>query len=123
MLHSFLLRNVLNQTQADYTMNIQMNESANIRMVKSIGDEYSWAKECLLDLTNDGIEVDYVVTDQDCSAYKTEKDLFSENIIIKQNLNTSWTRHLSKNFRRELKAGKNSTSMIKILNTFATYFA
>jgi len=91
-------------------------------MVKSIGDEYSWAKEYLLDLTNDGIEVDYVVSDQDCSAYKAEKDLFSENIIIKQNLNTSWTRHLSKNFRKELKAGKNSTSMIKVTEHFCHLF-
>ena len=49
-------------------------------MVKSIGDEYSWAKECLVYLKTDGIKVDYIVNDPDCSAYKAAKDLFKENV-------------------------------------------
>ncbi|CAC5366337.1 unnamed protein product [Mytilus coruscus] len=43
--------------------------SANIPMVKSIGDEYTWAKECILDLKADNIEVEHLVTDPDSSAY------------------------------------------------------
>ena len=67
-------------------------------MVKSIGDEYSWAKECLLDLKNDGIEVDYVVTDPDSSTYKAAKDLLHDNITKEKPEHFIDTLHLSKNF-------------------------
>ena len=81
--------------------------SANIPLVKSIGDEYSWAKECLLDLKNDGIEVDYVVTDPDSSAYKAAKDLFSDNITKTKPEHFIDTQQLSENFRKALKKEKN----------------
>ena len=67
-------------------------------MVKSIGDEYSWAKECLLDLKNDSTEVDYVVTDPDSSAYKAANDLLRDNITKTKPEHIIDTRHLSRNF-------------------------
>jgi len=106
--------------------------SANIPMVKSIGDEYSWAKECLLDLKKDGIEVDYVVTDPDSSAYKAAKDLFKENVTKTEPEHFIDTRHLSENFRKGLKKEKNLLNIMpartqlqrqKLLNTFATDLA
>ncbi|CAC5371168.1 unnamed protein product [Mytilus coruscus] len=54
--------------------------SANIPMVKSIGDEYTWARECLLDLKEDAIEIEHLVTDADSSAYKAALDLHNEGI-------------------------------------------
>lgn len=101
-------------------------------MVKSIGDEYSWAKECLLDLKKDGIEVDYVVTDPDSSAYKAAKDLFKENVTKTEPEHFIDTRHLSENFRKGLKKEKNLLNIMaartqlqrqKLLNTFATDLA
>ncbi|CAC5426124.1 unnamed protein product [Mytilus coruscus] len=49
--------------------------SADISIVKSIRHEHTWAKECILDLKVDNIEVEYLVTDPDSSAYMAAQDL------------------------------------------------
>ncbi|CAG2245498.1 unnamed protein product [Mytilus edulis] len=45
--------------------------------MKSIGDEYTWAKEALQDLASDGIEAKHLTTDPDSSAYRAADDLHS----------------------------------------------
>ncbi|VDI14341.1 Hypothetical predicted protein [Mytilus galloprovincialis] len=50
--------------------------SANIEMHDSIGSEERWAKDCLLDLKNDGLEVQEITTDPDSSAFRAAESLF-----------------------------------------------
>lgn len=103
--------------------------SANISMAKSIGDEYSWARECLLDLKKDNIEVEYLVTDPDSSAYKAAQDLCEENITKTETEHFIDTRHLSDNMRKGIKKNANLLKIMpgrtkqmrqKYLNNFAT---
>ncbi|CAC5395446.1 unnamed protein product [Mytilus coruscus] len=80
--------------------------SANIPMVKSIGDENTWAKECIVDLKADNIDVEYLVTDPDSSAYRAAQDLYEEgtNTHPEPLLDT---RHVSGNIRKRSKNDKN----------------
>ena len=72
-------------------------------MVKSIGDEYQWARECLLDLKSDNIKVEYLVTDPVSCSYKAAQDLFEETITYTEPEHFLNTRHLSENFMKEIK--------------------
>ena len=106
--------------------------SANISMAKSIGDEYTWARQLLLDLKSDNIEVEHLVTDPDSSAYKAAQDLFEENITSIEPEHFLCTRHLSENFRKGIKKDKTllplmpartKTKQEKLLNNFSTDLA
>ncbi|CAC5371163.1 unnamed protein product [Mytilus coruscus] len=102
--------------------------SANIPMVKSIGDEYTWARECLLDLKEDAIEIEHLVTDADSSAYKAALDLHNEGINNVEPENFLDTRHLSDHVRKGAKSDKTLLKVMpattklkrqKLLNNFS----
>lgn len=80
--------------------------SANIPFEKSIGDEFSWAKECFEDLQEDGITVSFVTTDPDSSAY-TAAETLNENVQHSIDV-----RHLGENHRRN---NKNNDKLLKIM--------
>lgn len=75
-------------------------------MVKSIGDEYAWARECLEDLLKDNIEIDNLVTDPDSAAYKAAVDLYEEGKSNTEPKHFIDTRHLSENMRKNVKKDK-----------------
>ncbi|VDI21388.1 Hypothetical predicted protein [Mytilus galloprovincialis] len=102
--------------------------SANIPMVKSIGDEYTWARECLLDLKEDQLEIEHLVTDADSSAYKAAMDLHNEGINTVEPENFLDTRHLSDHVRKGAKSDKTLLKVMpattklkrqKLLNNFS----
>ncbi|CAC5377616.1 unnamed protein product [Mytilus coruscus] len=102
--------------------------SANIPMVKSIGDEYTWAKEVILDLKADNIEVEHLVTDPDSSAYRAAQDLYEEGTTSTQPEHFLDTRHVSENIRKRTKNDKNLLQIMpartqvkrqKLLNCFS----
>lgn len=102
--------------------------SANIPMVKSIGDEYTWAKECILDLKADNIEVEHLVTDPDSSAYRAAQDLYEEGTTSTKPEHFLDTRHVSENIRKRTKNDKNLLQIMpartqvkrqKLLNCFS----
>ncbi|CAC5370336.1 unnamed protein product [Mytilus coruscus] len=97
-------------------------------MVKSIGDEYTWAKECILDLKADNIEVEHLVTDPDSSAYRAAQDLYEEGTTSTQPEHFLDTRHVSENIRKRTKNDKNLLQIMpartqvkrqKLLNCFS----
>ncbi|CAG2251507.1 unnamed protein product [Mytilus edulis] len=49
-------------------------------MHDSIGSEERWAKDCLLDLKNDGLEVQEITTDPDSSAFRAAESLFKAGL-------------------------------------------
>ena len=106
--------------------------SSNITFMKSIGDEYSWAKEALTDLKADGIEAKHFTTDPDSSAFKAAEDLYHENITQTEPVHFIDTRHLSQNHRKNIKnnqqilkmmPGKTKAEKNKLLNNFAVDLA
>lgn len=50
-------------------------------MEKTIRNEKEWAKKCLLDLKTDDLEVKYITTDPDSSAYRSAIDLHTEKSV------------------------------------------
>ncbi|CAC5394836.1 unnamed protein product [Mytilus coruscus] len=97
-------------------------------MVKSIGVEYTWAKECILDLKADNNEVEYLVTDPDSSAYRATQDLYEEGTTSTQPEHFLDTRHVSENIRKRTKNDKNLLQIMpariqvkrqKLLNCFS----
>ncbi|CAG2209081.1 unnamed protein product [Mytilus edulis] len=67
--------------------------SSNLTFMKSIGDEYTWAKEALQDLASDGIEAKHLTTDPDSSAYRAADDLYLENTTSTEPEHFLDTRH------------------------------
>ena len=80
--------------------------SSNITLMKSIGNKYSWAKEALTDLKEDGIEAKHFTTDPDSSAFKAAEDLYHEKITTTESEHFIDTRHLSENHRKNIKKNK-----------------
>ena len=81
--------------------------SANIPFQQSIGDEYSWAKECFQDIEKDGLYVCHLTTDPDSSAYKAAEDIAlkgNRNAKVNHSLDT---RHFSANHRKHMKKNMN----------------
>lgn len=106
--------------------------SANIPMVKSIGDEYTWAKEVLTELLSENIEVDFLVTDPDSSAYRAAQDLYEEGKSQTEPEHFLDTRHVSENIRKGIKKDNNLLKAMpaktkakqqKLLNNFSTDIA
>ncbi|VDI03769.1 Hypothetical predicted protein [Mytilus galloprovincialis] len=77
--------------------------SANIEMHDSIGSEERWAKDCLLDLKNDGLEVQEITTDPDSSAFRAAESLFKAGTTNTQPIHFLDTRHVSANHRNFIK--------------------
>ena len=77
--------------------------SANIEMHDSIGSEERWAKDCLLDLKNDGLEVQEITTDPDSSAFRDAESLFKAGTTNTQPIHFLDTRHVSANHRNFIK--------------------
>ncbi|CAG2226741.1 unnamed protein product [Mytilus edulis] len=80
--------------------------SSNLTFMKSIGDEYTWAKEALQDLASDGIEAKHLTTDPDSSAYRAADDLYLENTTSTEPEHFLDTRHFSNNHRKNIKNNK-----------------
>ena len=74
--------------------------SRNTAIETSIGNEKEWAKECLLDLKKDDLEVEYITTDPDSAAYRAADELFEGNITSTRPFHLIDTRHLSENHRK-----------------------
>lgn len=142
--HSILAINVKNKLCSKHSsldvnkdsgrLHDQCNEmcSANIPMVKSIGDEYTWARELLMDLKSDGIEVEHIVTDPDSSAYKAAQDLYEQGETQTEPEHFIDTRHLSDNSRKTVKRNKSILKLMpgttekgkqKLLDNFAVDLA
>ena len=103
--------------------------SATIPMEHSIGDEREWAKACLLDLKDDQLQVKYITTDPDTSAYKAAEELNLANVTTVEPEHQIDTRHLSQNHRKHIKNRSTLLQMMpgvtkayrrKKLNSFAT---
>ena len=74
--------------------------SANIEIHDSIGNEERWAKNCFLDLKNDGLEVGELTTDPDSSAYRAAESLYESGETKTQPIHFLDTRHVSSNQRK-----------------------
>ena len=103
--------------------------SATVPMEHTIGDEREWAKACFLDLSEDQLQVKYITTDPDTSAYKAAEDLYSTKVSSVQPVHQIDTRHLSENHRKYIKnqaslinmmPGVTKSIRMKKLNRFAT---
>ena len=81
--------------------------SANIPFQQSIGDEYSWAKECFQDIEKDGLHVCHLTTDPDSSAYKAAADIALKGNRNKKVNHSLDTRHFSANHRKHMKKNMN----------------
>ena len=102
--------------------------SATIPMEQSIGDERQWAKSCLLQLKEDQLQVQYITTDPDTSAFKAAEDLHLANMSSVAPVHQIDTRHLSQNHRKHIKSRRSLLNMMpgvtkrcreKKLNSFA----
>ncbi|XP_076113401.1 uncharacterized protein LOC143081050 [Mytilus galloprovincialis] len=102
--------------------------SSNLTFMKSIGDEYTWAKEALQDLASDVIEAKHLTTDPDSSAYRAADDLYLENTTSTEPEHFLDTRHFSNNHRKNIKnnkelgeimPGRTKKDREKLLNNFA----
>ncbi len=102
--------------------------SSNLPLFKSIGDEYSWAKEALTDLKTDNIEARHFTTDPDSSAFKAAEDLNLEGITETEPEHFIDTRHLAENHRKNIKKNVKITNMMpgrtkKERESLANHFA
>ncbi|CAC5410914.1 unnamed protein product [Mytilus coruscus] len=102
--------------------------SSNLTFMKSIGDEYTWAKEALQDLASDGIEAKHLTTDPDSSAYRAADDLYLEKTTSTEPEHFLDTRHFLNNHRKNIENNKELGEIIpggtkkdrkKLLNNFA----
>ena len=71
------------------------NCSRNTPVDMSIGSEKEWAKECLLDLKSNDLEVEYITTDPDSSAYRAAEELYSNDTTSTRPHHLLDTRHVS----------------------------
>lgn len=101
---------------------------ANIDMTTNIGNEEEWAKQSFLDLADAGLEVEYITTDPDSSAYRAAFQLYEDGITSTEPKHLLDTRHVSQNHRKFIKnmseltkhmPGKNKTDRQKFQNKFS----
>ncbi|XP_045185911.1 uncharacterized protein LOC123543910 [Mercenaria mercenaria] len=69
----------------------------------TIGDEHRWARSCLEDLHEDGLEVSFLTTDADTGAYRAAVDLYNEKITTTEPCHQFDTRHLAENHRKQMR--------------------
>lgn len=101
---------------------------ANIDMATNIGNEEEWAKQSFLDLADAGLEVEYLTTDPDSSAYRAAFQLYEDGITSTEPKHLLDTRHVSQNQRKFIKnlseltnhmPGKNKSDRQKMQNKFS----
>ena len=96
--------------------------SATIPMEHSIRDEREWAKACLLDLKDDQLQVKYITTDPDTSAYKAAEDLHLANVTTVEPEHQIDTRHLSQNHRKHIKNRSTLHMMPGVTKAYSYWF-
>ena len=88
--------------------------SANISQSTSIGAERKWARESLINLKKDGINVNVLTTDPDSSVFLASEDLYMSgetSTIAKHQLDT---RHVQCNQRKFMKSINFSKNMFNV---------
>ena len=97
-------------------------------MEQSIGNERQWAKSCLLQLKEDQLQVQYITTDPDTSAFKATEDLYLANMTSVAPVHQIDTQHLSQYPRKHIKSRRSLLNVMpgvtkrcreKKLNRFA----
>ena len=86
--------------------------SANLPFQKSIGDEYSWAKEGVEELDKEGLQVAFITTDPDSSAYKAASDVALKNERKFEVHHSIDTRHFSETHRKFMKRSCNLSEIV-----------
>lgn len=79
------------------------NCSSNLEMEQDIGNEEAWAKESLLSLKHDGLDVKEITTDPDSSAHRAAESLYRAGITKTEPEHSLDTRHVSENHRKFIK--------------------
>ncbi|MCU7801218.1 MAG: hypothetical protein KZQ70_14055 [gamma proteobacterium symbiont of Lucinoma myriamae] len=88
----------------DYQCNILSGGcSSTVPIETNIGNEKEWAKNCFLDLKSDSLEVKYLTTDPDSSAYRAALELKTAQITKTTPEHQIDTRHLGENHRKYIK--------------------
>ena len=85
--------------------------SSTIAAHHSIGDEKSWARQCLEDLNDNNIKVKYITTDSDSKAAEAAKDMHREDKYSEMPVHLKDTRHLGGSQRRLIKKTTFSVNM------------
>ena len=78
--------------------------SVTIPMEQNIGNERQWAKSCLQSLKEDQLQVQYITTDPDTSAFKAAEYLHLANMTSFAPVHQTDTLHLSQNHRKHIKS-------------------
>jgi len=86
--------------------------SANMNMSACIGNEKSLAKEVILNLKHDNLQVHNITTDADSAAFKAGQELFAEGEIGIAPMNFLDTRHLSASHQKYIKRSKFVSDMM-----------
>ena len=71
-----------------------------------------WAKSCLLQLKEDQLQVQYITTDPDTSAFKAAEDLHLANMSSVAPVYQIDTRHLSQNHQKHIKSRRSLLNMM-----------
>lgn len=105
---SAVAKNKLCSNIREHKLNIKVgahpgNCSSNLEMEQDIGNEEEWAKESLLSLEQDGLQVKEITTDPDSSAYRAAESLYKEGITKTEPEHSLDTRHVSENHRKFIK--------------------
>lgn len=79
------------------------NCSSNLNMEEDIGNEERWAKQSLISLKQDDLEVKEITTDPDSSAYRAAESLYTAGITNTEPEHFLDTRHVSENHRKFIK--------------------
>ena len=85
--------------------------SANISSHQSIGDELTWAKQCLQDLDDKNVKVKYITTDCDSRAADAAQQMYEEARYTERPTQLKDTRHLGGSQRRMVKNAVFSAGM------------
>ena len=88
--------------------------SLTIAAHHSIGDEKSWARQCLEDLNDNNIKVKYITTDSDSKAAEAAKDMHREDKYSEMPVHLKDTRHLGGSQRRLIKKTTFSVNMFPV---------
>ena len=76
---------------------------ANIAMAISTGNEEQWAKQGLLELSDAGLEAEFITTDPDSSAYRAAMTLYDQGTTSIEPSHLLDNRHITQNYRKFIK--------------------
>lgn len=86
--------------------------SGNLPLGSSIGNERAWSKEILVDMLQDGLEVDKLVTDPDTKSFKAAEELYRSGDSSTQPRHFLDTTHVARNQRKTLRKLASLTPMM-----------